>query len=395
MTRAQTSRYTSSSRGSRYSPSRYARSRYPSRAASYQSYRQSAAKAASFESYRRTDQAGPTRNVGSIVGASLFGYRASGINSQKFGRYNIHTKGWDSGYKLDQYRSVRTAGRVNPSYTSMMGSQSQHMSARQSGGIRGVEFEVEVEHTSRKADYLRKDVYTEVKMGGSFSKDQLEDYVKSKQKTHYDFRTSPLSNSARRQRSNLARVQSKAANSGGRITVSQAQGPRRAHVRAMQTASFANTALRRASRLAVPVAIGLDAYAIGRSYRADGGRIGTQTKETLFSVGGSWAGAAAGGVAGAKAGAVVGTFIGGPVGTAVGGVVGGVAGAAGGAIAGSSIGKSIYGWFFGRRQSKTQSFSRRTSTRTNSLSRGVSVASVSQTKAPQHKRGWGGFFGLG
>ena len=71
MTRAQTSRYTSSSRGSRYSPSRYARSRYPSRAASYQSHRQSAAKAALSESYRRTGQAGLTQYAASLAGSAL------------------------------------------------------------------------------------------------------------------------------------------------------------------------------------------------------------------------------------------------------------------------------------------------------------------------------------
>ena len=370
-------------------------SRRYSRATTLNRRRTNANRAALFQSARQTGQYGPTRHAASIAGASLAGYRTSGINSQRFGQYNSRTGRWSNGYTLDQYRNIRTNGRVNPAYTSMMGSQAQYMSARQTGGVRGARFEVNVPGTSRVADYQRGRGYTETKMGSSFNPGQFNDYVRSNQRVHYDFRSSPLSNSARRQSSNYARVQAAGANTGGRVTASQGPGPTRAHVRAVQSASYANTALRGASRVAVPAAIALDAYSVGRAYRADGGRVGTQTKGTLSSVGGSWAGAAAGGVAGAKAGAVVGTFIGGPVGTAVGGVVGGVVGAVGGAIAGSSIGRSVYGWFSGNKNSSSQSLSNRTSTRTNSLSPSISSTSVAQNNSTQKKKGWGSFFGFG
>lgn len=377
---------------------RYARrgsTRRDTRATTIKRRAANAKRAALYQSARQTGQYGPTRHAASITGASLAGYRASGINSQRFGQYNSRTGRWSNGYTLNQYRNIRTNGRVNPAYTSMMGSQAQYMSARQTGGVGGARFEVNVPGTSRVADYQRGRGYTETKMGSSFNSAQFNDYVGSNQRVHYDFRSSPLSNSASRQRSNFARVQAAGANAGGRVTASQGPGPTRAHVRSVQSASYANSALRGASRVAVPAGIALDTYSVGRAYRADGARVGPQTKETLSSVGGSWAGAAAGGAAGAKAGAAVGTFIGGPVGTAVGGVVGGLAGAVGGAIAGSSIGRSVYGWFSGKKNSSSQSLSSRTSTRTNSLSPSTGGTSVAQNNSTQKKKSWGSFFGFG
>ncbi len=107
-----------------------------------------------------------------------------------------------------------------------------------------------------------------------------------------------------------------------------------------------------ARKIALPVAIMVDAFRIGSAFHSDGNQIGVQTKQTVGSVAGGWAGAAAG----AKAGAVGGAWLGGIIGSAVpvvgtavgagvGGFLGGLGGAIGGSMGGSWIGEKIGGLF--------------------------------------------------
>ncbi|WP_414585237.1 LysM peptidoglycan-binding domain-containing protein [Scytonema sp. PCC 10023] len=73
--------------------------------------------------------------------------------------------------------------------------------------------------------------------------------------------------------------------------------------------------LRGASRVAAPVAVGLDAWRLKDAYHKDG--FGQEFRKTAGSVAGGWGGAAAG--------AAIGSFAG-PPGMIVGGIIGGVAG---------------------------------------------------------------------
>ena len=98
-------------------------------------------------------------------------------------------------------------------------------------------------------------------------------------------------------------------------------------------------------KIAMPVAIGIDAARLGAAFHEDGNRIGTKTEQTAGSVAGGWAGAVAGAAGGAEGGAWIGggigAFFGGvgaAPGAAVGGVIGGIAGGIAGAIGGSWFG---------------------------------------------------------
>jgi RHS repeat-associated protein len=91
------------------------------------------------------------------------------------------------------------------------------------------------------------------------------------------------------------------------------------------------------NKVAVPVALTLDAVRIGDAINQDGG-IGRNTVETTAKVGGSWAGAWGGSILGAEAGAIVGGFTGpfAEVASPVLGLIGGIAGGIGGAIGGEA-----------------------------------------------------------
>ncbi|OKH45489.1 hypothetical protein NIES2101_26520 [Calothrix sp. HK-06] len=85
--------------------------------------------------------------------------------------------------------------------------------------------------------------------------------------------------------------------------------------KAVGESKAASMALRGASRVAAPVAIGLDTWRLGDAYKKDG--FGKEFRKTAGSVAGGWGGAAAG--------AAIGSFAG-PPGMIVGGIIGGVAG---------------------------------------------------------------------
>ncbi|MFH7024355.1 MAG: LysM peptidoglycan-binding domain-containing protein [Heteroscytonema crispum UTEX LB 1556] len=80
----------------------------------------------------------------------------------------------------------------------------------------------------------------------------------------------------------------------------------------------ASVVLRGASRVAAPVAVGLDAWQLKNAYQKDG--FGKEFRKTAGSVAGAWGGAAAG--------AAIGSAIFPGVGTVVGGAIGGIAGSA-------------------------------------------------------------------
>ncbi|MDZ7957039.1 MAG: hypothetical protein RMY34_03880 [Aulosira sp. DedQUE10] len=82
------------------------------------------------------------------------------------------------------------------------------------------------------------------------------------------------------------------------------------------TSGVTKGVLRGASRIAAPVAVGLDAWQLKNAYQKDG--FGKEFRKTAGSVAGAWGGAAAG--------AAIGSAIFPGVGTVVGGVIGGVAG---------------------------------------------------------------------
>ena len=81
--------------------------------------------------------------------------------------------------------------------------------------------------------------------------------------------------------------------------------------------------LRGASRVAAPLAIGLDAWQLKNAYQKDG--FGKEFRKEAGRVAGGWGGAAAGAVGGAAIGSVV-PVVGTAAGAIVGGVIGGVAG---------------------------------------------------------------------
>ncbi|OUL24218.1 hypothetical protein BV372_29015 [Nostoc sp. T09] len=97
-----------------------------------------------------------------------------------------------------------------------------------------------------------------------------------------------------------------------------------------------SAALRGASRIAAPVAVGLDVWQLKNAYQKDG--FGKEFRKTAGSVAGGWGGAAAG--------AAIGSAIFPGVGTVVGGVVGGIAGSAWGddiEQGAETVGKEIVG----------------------------------------------------
>ncbi|OUL34137.1 ParB/Srx family N-terminal domain-containing protein [Nostoc sp. 106C] len=94
--------------------------------------------------------------------------------------------------------------------------------------------------------------------------------------------------------------------------------------------------LRGASKIAAPVAVGLDVWQLKNAYQKDG--FGKEFRKTAGSVAGGWGGAAAG--------AAIGSAIFPGVGTVVGGVVGGIAGSAWGddiEQGAETVGKNIAG----------------------------------------------------
>lgn len=139
--------------------------------------------------------------------------------------------------------------------------------------------------------------------------------------------------------SSQAKLNSAVAQSNGNMSVNYKPdiAPSRASVEALETAARVSRVGRALGKVAVPVGIAADTYAISSAYVADGNRIGTETKVAVAESVGGWAGAGAGALGGAKTGAAIGTVIGGPIGTAVGAVAGGVVGAIGGALVGSGV----------------------------------------------------------
>jgi len=76
--------------------------------------------------------------------------------------------------------------------------------------------------------------------------------------------------------------------------------------------------LRGAGKLAIPIAISLDAYTIYSAYKEDGNKVGPGTTQAIGSSLGGWGGAIAG--------AMIGAAVGGPIGAVIGGIVGGIIG---------------------------------------------------------------------
>lgn len=265
------------------------------------------------------------------------------LKDRKFGLYDGSNKSWTNGSSLEKFQDPK-----GPAMRQMVGSQGSWLSAKNSGPLKSTNFEVPDAHSNRVFDYTQANtpVKTEVKVGTSFNPAQLDDYAKGPNRVHYDLLQSPLTDKFEaRQNSNAARIQQASDATQGRISVAQQPfGPSKTSVRTLQAIGKSHAVMKGVSRVAVPVGIGIDAYRLSNAYKADGGRIGHQTGETMADVAGSWSGALAGGAAGVKAGAVVGTAIGGPIGTAVGAAVGGLAGAVGGAIVVSSMGKTVYRW---------------------------------------------------
>ena len=110
---------------------------------------------------------------------------------------------------------------------------------------------------------------------------------------------------------------------------------------ALKTLENTGKTLDAIDKVAVPLAIGVDAARLGLAFHQDGNTIGDNTKVTAGSVAGGWGGAITGAIVGAKTGAAIGTFIEPGGGTAVGGFFGGIIGGIFGSFTGSATGETI------------------------------------------------------
>jgi hypothetical protein len=177
----------------------------------------------------------------------------------------------------------------------------------------------------------------EVKTGQTISTTQLAKDVRTANAgtpVNYQFARNPLSGHHGPTPAAAAQINAAAAATNGRISYNVTDvAPSRAGIQAVESAATVSHAARAAGRIAAPVAIAADAYAIGSGVAADGGTFGRNATVATAGAAGGWAGAAAGGWGGVQAGAAIGAF-GGPVGAAVGGVVGGLVGAIGGGFLG-------------------------------------------------------------
>jgi hypothetical protein len=293
------------------------------------------------------------------AGAASAGYKMAGIDNKKFGVFSA-SKGnfgngvWQNGSHLDVYRNIRSAtGVPNGAYSNLVGNQGEWQSAKRIGGDVTFQPTIKIDKAINGTvkigkiipDYFSIDAasYVEAKVGSSFNAPQATAYAKSGQKIIYDFMSSPLSDAAKRQATNINKLKEIViANPGANISVQQSVGPSTKTITAMKAVSTTNAVLRGIGKVAVPLGVAADSYMLYNAYQSDGGKIGLKTGKTAAEIGGSWTAAAAGATAGVETGMIIGTVVGGPVGTAVGAVVGGVVGAIGGAMAGGAIA----GWLF-------------------------------------------------
>lgn len=182
-------------------------------------------------------------------------------------------------------------------------------------------------------------IQTEVKAAVAHVPRQLRldvEAARSGQRIEYVFTDNPVTGASGPNTRSVARLDEAAGATGGRLDWRYEPdiAPSRSTVRSLETASTISRGARAIGRVAAPIGIAADAYAIKRGIDADGGTFGDQATIETASAAGGWGGAGAGALGGAKAGAVIGAF-GGPVGAAVGGVVGGLVGAVGGGLLGS------------------------------------------------------------
>ena len=112
--------------------------------------------------------------------------------------------------------------------------------------------------------------------------------------------------------------------------------------------------LRGAGKLAIPIAISLDAYTIYSAYKEDGNKIGSGTTRAIGSSLGGWGGAIAG--------AMIGAAVGGPIGAVIGGIIGGIIGSGLGEVIAQPVANFLgnaansVGNFFGNTSKKFSNF---------------------------------------
>lgn len=169
----------------------------------------------------------------------------------------------------------------------------------------------------------------EVKAGQTISPTQLAKDVRTANAgtpVNYQFARNPLSGHHGPTPAVAAQLNAASAATNGQLTHTITDvAPSRAGIQAVETAATVSHAARTVGRVAAPVALAADAYAIGNGIAADGGAFGRNA--TVATAG------AAGGWGGVQAGAAIGA-LGGPAGAAVGAVVGGLIGAIGGGFLG-------------------------------------------------------------
>lgn len=283
--------------------------------------------------------------------------RFGGINPETTAAQRSYSsrKAQRGNYGIDEF--ARRDFRGNMARQTMVSSQATHNLARDLAHRTGLR-PSQITFESARSDGRHMDVTTrsgamtrdyEVKAAKGVKSGQIkldEAHATRARPMQYVFTKNPLTGANGPSDQAARRLATAARNSGGNLThvVKPEIAPSARAMKAVNAVSHSSAVLRAAGKVAVPIGLAIDALSIGRSFHADGDKVGARTKVAVGGAAGGWAGAAGGAWAGAQAGAVVGA-LGGPVGAAVGGVVGGVVGGIAGAIGGSSIGEKLGGLF--------------------------------------------------
>ena len=276
------------------------------------------------------------------VGA--FGRTAQIGPEQQFGRLAANSTLANPqfrGYGIDQF------ARSNPwPMQTMVSTQATYDYARQQAALNNippgdVRFEVRdpgIANRIYDVQTGQQAPYTEIKAGKSIDGRQLGIDIRAAQngaQIDYRFTGNPLTGNHGPDPAVANRLAAANAATGGNLTSGIADiAPTARQVQAVETAARVSQAARGFGRVAAPVGLAADAYAIGSGIQADGGRFGRNAAVATAGAAGGWGGAAAGAAGGVKFGTLAGTMLGGPVGAAVGAVAGGLIGAVGGGFLG-------------------------------------------------------------
>ncbi|MDQ8727442.1 hypothetical protein [Bradyrhizobium sp. LHD-71] len=273
-------------------------------------------------------------------------FTANVANEQRFGRFtqgSTLARPRFTGNGIDSF-----ARRDSLAQRTLISSQATYDYARQQAAALGIEsrdvrFETQRRALSPDRTY---DVQigrgsapvTEVKAGRSINPGQVTKDIAAARnglRIDYRFAGNPLTGNHGPNPAAASRLNAAAAATNNNLTHATTDvAPSRAGIRTVETTAEISRAARALGRVAAPIGVAADAFAIGSGVRADGGRFGQNATVAAAGAAGGWAGAAAGGWGGVQAGTLVGGAIGGPVGAPIGAVVGGLIGAIGGGLLG-------------------------------------------------------------